>query len=106
MTILTIALGWDVKNGRMMLEYYVTRIPIRLKGKVYRMVVRPDLLYEVECWPIKKTQIQKLIVNEMRESRLRWFGHVKRRSVNAPVRRYETINLMHYRRGRGQSKMS
>jgi len=32
---------------------------------------------------------------KMRDSRLRWLGHVKRRSVNAPVRRYEMINLMH-----------
>ena len=29
---------------------------------------------------------------KLRESRLRWFGHVKRRSVAAPVRRCESIN--------------
>ena len=85
-----------------------------LKGKVYRMVVRPAVLYGSECWPPKKTQVQLLMVAEMRmvrwmcgftrldrirngkirgldevapieekmrESRLRWFGHVKRRSV-------------------------
>ena len=38
---------------------------------------------------------------KMRESRLRWFGHVKRRRVNAPVRRCMEIKLMHCRRGRG-----
>jgi len=44
--------------------------------------------------------------DKLRETRLRWFGHVKRRSVDAPVRRCEVINLSHYRRGRGRPKMS
>ena len=43
---------------------------------------------------------------KLRETRLRWFGHVKRRSVDAPVRRCEAINLLHYRRGRGRPKTS
>ena len=37
---------------------------------------------------------------KMMETKLRWFGHVKRRSINAPVRRCEKINLMHCRRER------
>ena len=106
---------------------------------MYRMVIRPALLYGAECWQIKKTQVQRLMVAEMRmirwmcgltrldrirnvairervgvapledklrESRLRWFGHVKRRCVNAPVRRCEKINLLQYKRGRGRPKMS
>jgi len=96
------------------------RVPLGLKGIVYRMVVRPTVLYGSECWPLKKMQAQRLMVAEMRmirwmcgftrfdrirngvikdlakvapieekmrESRLRWFGHVKRRSVAATVRR-------------------
>jgi len=39
---------------------------------------------------------------KMRESRLRWFRHVRRRSINAPVRRYESINIIYCRRGRGR----
>ena len=43
---------------------------------------------------------------KMRETRRRWFRYVKRRSVNAPVRRCEEINLMQCRIGRGRLKMS
>ena len=42
----------------------------------------------------------------MRETRLRWFGHVKRRSVDAPVRRCERINIPEGKRGRGRPKKS
>jgi len=96
-------------------------------------------MYDSECWALKKTQIQRLLVAEMRmtrwicgytrldrirnevirdqvkvapikdkmrESRLRWFGHVKRRSVDAPVRRCETINIPVGFRGRDRPKKS
>ena len=46
------------------------------------------------------------IDEKMRESRLRWFGHVKRRSVAAPVRRCERIDLPGGKRGRGRPKKS
>ena len=46
------------------------KMPIGLKGKINCMVVRPTTLYETECWPIKKTQVQRLIVAEMRM--IRW----------------------------------
>ena len=36
-----------------------------------------------------------LLEEELRETRLRRFWHINRRSVNAPVRRYETISLLH-----------
>jgi len=114
-------------------------MPVGLKGRVYRTVVRPAVMYGSECWPLKKTQAQRLMVVEMRmikwmcgysrldrirnevirdfvkvvpiedkmrESRLRWFGHVKRRSVDAPVRRCERINLPQGKRGRGRPKKS
>ena len=29
------------------------RVPQKLKGKFYRMAVRPAMLYHAECWPLK-----------------------------------------------------
>ena len=46
------------------------RVPIGLKGKVYRMAVRPAVLYGSEYWPLKKMQAQRLMVAEMRM--IRW----------------------------------
>ncbi|PHU29792.1 Two-component response regulator-like APRR9 [Capsicum chinense] len=113
------------------------KVPPKLKGKFYRVVVRPALLYGAECWPVKNSHIQKMKVAEMRmlrwmcgltrgdrvrnetirekvgvtsveckmrEARLRWFGHVKRRGMDAPVRRCERLALDGFRRGRGRPK--
>jgi len=44
--------------------------------------------------------------DKLRDTRLIWFGHVKIRGVDAPVRRSEAIDLSHYRIGRGCPKMS
>ena len=44
--------------------------PIKLKGKFYRTAIRPAMLYGSECWAIKKQQIHKMNVAEMRM--LRW----------------------------------
>ena len=43
---------------------------------------------------------------KLRETRLRWFGHVKMRSVNAPLRRCEAIDLLQCRIRRGRPKTS
>ncbi|KAK9069524.1 hypothetical protein SSX86_011428 [Deinandra increscens subsp. villosa] len=114
------------------------RFPVKLKGKFYRVAVRPAMLYGSECWAIKKAHVRKLEVTEMRmlrwmgghtqldrirnevfrgrfammsisekirEGRLRWFGHVMRRQVSAPVRSVDSI-IVEGRRGRGRPKMS
>nr|GFB31468.1 retrovirus-related Pol polyprotein LINE-1 [Tanacetum cinerariifolium] len=44
------------------------------------------------------------IIDKMREGRLRWFGHVKRRPQSAPVRRVETMVVEGSRR-RGRPKL-
>jgi len=44
------------------------------------------------------------IEDMIRELRLRWFGHIRRRLRDAPVRRCETIECPEYRRSRGRTK--
>nr|XP_009772184.1 PREDICTED: uncharacterized protein LOC104222637 [Nicotiana sylvestris] len=86
------------------------KVPPELKGKFYRTVVRPAILYGAECWPVKNSHIQKMKVgvapvkDKMQEARLRWFGHVKMRSLDTPVRRCERLALTGMRRGRWRHK--
>ena len=63
------------------------RIPIRLKGKVHKAVVRPALTYGLEAAPLKKTQEQRLDVTEMKM--LRWMSGVTKmdRVRNEYIRR-------------------
>ncbi|PKA57161.1 ataxia telangiectasia mutated family protein [Apostasia shenzhenica] len=44
------------------------------------------------------------IEDKLRESRLRWFGHLNRRPIEAPVRKIELLNFAHVQRGRGRPK--
>ena len=44
---------------------FYKKIPVRLKEKFYGMMVRLALLYGSECWLVKKSQIQKMKVEEM-----------------------------------------
>ena len=46
------------------------RMNVNIKGRVYRILVRPSLVYEAETWALKKAQENKLEVAEMRM--LRW----------------------------------
>jgi len=59
------------------------------------------------CGYTRLDRIRKKVIRErvgaapledkLREIRLRWFGHVQRRSVSAPVRRCEAIDLLQCR---------
>ncbi|VFQ58342.1 unnamed protein product [Cuscuta campestris] len=113
------------------------KISPRMKGKFYRSVVRPAMLYAAECWAVKKTHVCRVHAAEMRmlrwmcgktrldrisnevirrqvgmasvedklrEARLRWFGHVRRRDADAPVRRCERITVIGGSRGRGRPR--
>jgi len=44
------------------------------------------------------------IEENMRENYLRWFGHVRRRPADSPVRRVERINLGQVKRALGRPK--
>ena len=53
------------------------RVSAKVKGKFYKSVVRPAMVYGAETWPVKKAQERKLEVAEMRM--LRWMCGVTRR---------------------------
>ena len=56
------------------------RVPQKLKGKFYRMAIRPAMLYGTECWPTKRRHVQQISVAEMRM--LRWiYSHTRRDRV-------------------------
>ena len=44
------------------------------------------------------------IEEKMRENRLRWFGHMRHRPTDAPVRRVKHINLGQVKRAQGRPK--
>jgi len=46
------------------------------------------------------------IEDKTRDVRLRWFDHIRRRSMDALVRRCEKLDRLHYRRSRGRPKKS
>jgi hypothetical protein len=53
------------------------KVPQKLKGKFYRMAIRPAMLYGAECWPTKRRHVQQLSAVEMRM--LRWICRHTRR---------------------------
>ncbi|XP_059294646.1 uncharacterized protein LOC132047647 [Lycium ferocissimum] len=58
-------------------------VPI-IKGKFYKVVVRPTMLYKTEYWPVKKAHDQKMKVAEMRM--LRWMcRHTRRDRIQNEV---------------------
>ena len=46
------------------------------------------------------------IEEKIRETRLRWFGHIRRRSLDALVRRCDKLDRSDYKRSRGMPKKS
>jgi hypothetical protein len=67
------------------------RVPLKLKGKFYRIAIRPAMLYGAECWPTKRRHVQQPSVAEMRM--LRWIcDHTKRDRVrNDDIREIQGV---------------
>jgi hypothetical protein len=70
------------------------RVPLKLKVKFYRTVIRPVMLYEAQWWPTKRRHVQQLSVAEMRM--LRWIcGNTKRDRVqNDDIRERLGVTLV------------
>ncbi|PZC79938.1 hypothetical protein B5X24_HaOG215620 [Helicoverpa armigera] len=53
------------------------KMPVKLKGQVYKSIIRPVLLYGSEAWPVLERHKQELRVTEMKM--LRWMCGVTRK---------------------------
>ena len=58
--------NWKIVSGMLCDR----RMNVKIKGKVYRTVIRPALMYGAETWALKKAQENKWEVAEIRM--LRW----------------------------------
>ena len=94
-----------------------------IKGKIYKTCVQSVLTYETETWAMKKANLQSLertermmvrwmcgvslkdrkrsvdlyillgVQSVVRHGRLRWFGHLERRSVDDWVLAYRKVEV-------------
>ena len=58
--------GWRDLSG----VIYDKKVPMKLKSKLYKTVVRPAMVYGSECWALRKQEEQRLHTTEMKM--LRW----------------------------------
>ncbi|XP_070025044.1 uncharacterized protein [Nicotiana sylvestris] len=88
---------WPVKNSHIQkLKVAEMRMLRWMCGHTRMDKIRNDDIQEkVHVAPID---------DKMGEARLRWFGHVQRRSLDVPVRRCEQLVVEGTRRGRGRPK--
>ena len=113
------------------------KVPIKLKDKVYKTVIKPTMTYGAECWAVRKKDENRLHVAEMRmlrwirgktrkdhvrnqsiqedakvcqmstflrQKRLNWYGHVKRRDADNLSRKVMDMDVTGKRR-RGRPRL-
>ncbi|XP_063941350.1 uncharacterized protein LOC108201354 [Daucus carota subsp. sativus] len=105
--------GYGLRLSRSKTEYQCANFSeevheedVALKGKFYRVAIRPSLLYGSECWPLGKARERRLETAELRmlrwicgntmtELRMDMFG------VNVTQPRFEGLNAYRFgERGR------
>jgi len=64
------------------------------------------ILYKIKNEVVRGKVGVTSIEDKIRETRLRWFGHIKTRSVDVPMSRCEKIDRPQHKRGRGRPKKS
>ncbi|XP_070031856.1 uncharacterized protein [Nicotiana tomentosiformis] len=84
------------------------------KSHVQKMSEAEMRMLRWMCRHIRKDKIRNEVIRvkvgvasvdaKLRESRLRWFGHVRRRDTDAPVRRCERLTVAGLRKGRGRPR--
>nr|GEU91894.1 hypothetical protein [Tanacetum cinerariifolium] len=89
-------------------------VPLKLKGKFYRVAIRPAMLYGSECWPITKALANSMELSELRmisgvyhqqdEGRTIEMVWACQEKTSAPVRRVEALVVGGLRR-RGRPKL-
>ncbi|XP_070003743.1 uncharacterized protein [Nicotiana sylvestris] len=88
---------WPVKNS------HIQKMKVA-KMRMLRWMCEHTKMDKIRNEVIREKVGVSPMNDKLREARLRWFGHVQRRSPDAPVRRCERLALVGMRRGRGRTK--
>ena len=94
------------------------KVPIKLKDKVYKTVIKPTMTHGAECWAVRKKYENRLYVAEMRM--LRWIrgktskDHVRNQSIQEDAKvcqmstflRQKRLNLYGHIRRREEDNLS
>ncbi|XP_026396818.1 uncharacterized protein LOC113291508 [Papaver somniferum] len=82
------------------------KVPLKLKGKFYKTTIRPVMLYGAENEYVRKKLKVSSIKDMLSQHRLRWFGHLRRRPPNAPVRVGRILRREGRMKRRGRPKLT
>ena len=78
------------------------KVPIKLKYKVYKTVIKPTMTYGAECWAVRKKDENRLHVAEMRM--LRWIrgktrkDHVRNQSIQEDAKMCQMSTFLRQKR--------
>ena len=73
------------------------KVPIKLKDKVYKTVIKPTMTYGAECWAVRKKDENRLHVAVMRM--LRWIrgktrkDHVRNQIIQEDAKVCQNVNI-------------
>ena len=65
------------------------KVPIKLKDKVYKTVIKPTMTYGAECWAVRKNDENRLHVEKMRM--LRWKTRNEKGPCMSETRQYKRM---------------
>ena len=89
-------------------------VPIKLKDKVYKTVIKPAMTYGAECWAVRKKDENRLQVAEMRMLRKTRKDHVRNQIIQEDAKmcqmstflRQKRLNLYGHIRRRKEDNLS